>query len=226
MVLSNRADGLIQLDHSFPFAPQDAELADNIPMVSVCERIEGERKYPVIELDNYAASRALAHHLVGYGHQKFAAIVGQISSQIYRERLAGIRSVLQEENLPLPDEMLAGGSYSIESGIEGVRQLLKQPVRPTAIFCFNDDIAIGAIHEIKKHGLRVPEDISVVGFDNIKVSAFMDPPLTTVDQPAYDMGRRAVEVLVSQIRKEPLTRSKEVLPFQLIERESSGPAPQ
>ncbi|RVU40225.1 LacI family transcriptional regulator [Rheinheimera riviphila] len=223
MVLSNRADGLIQLDHSFPFAPQDAELADNVPMVSVCERIEGERKYPVIELDNYAASRALAHHLVGYGHQKFAAIVGQISSQIYRERLAGIRSVLQEENLPLPDEMLVGGSYTIEAGIEGVRQLLKQPVRPTAIFCFNDDIAIGAIHEIKKYGLRVPQDISVVGFDNIKVSAFIDPPLTTVDQPAYDMGRRAFEVLSVLMRGESLTRIREILPFQLVERQSSGP---
>ena len=225
MVLTNRADGLIQLDHSFPFSAADADLAGDLPMVSVCERIHSEKKYPVIELDNYAASRALAHHLLGYGHKHFAAIVGQVSSQIYRERLAGIRSVLQEEQIPFEQSQITGGAYTIEAGIAGIAHLLSLPQRPTAIFCFNDDIAIGAVHAIKKAGLRVPEDISVVGFDNIKVSAFIDPPLTTVDQPAYDMGRRAVDVLVSQIRGEPLARSKEVLPFQLIERESSGPAP-
>ena len=178
----------------------------------------------MIQLDNYAASRALAHHLLSYGHQKFAAIVGQVSSQIYRERLSGIRSVLEEEGIPFGDSQITGGAYTIEAGIAGVEYLLAQPVRPTAIFCFNDDIAIGAVHALKKAGLRVPQDISVVGFDNIKVSAFVDPPLTTIDQPAYDMGRRAVEVLLSQIRGEPLLRNKEVLPFRLIERDSVAPA--
>lgn len=225
MVLTNRADGLIQLDHSFPFSPADADLAAEIPMVSVCERIAGDKKFPVIQLDNYAASRALAHHVLSYGHQKLAAIVGQTSSQIYHERLAGIRSVLEEEGIPFADSQITGGAYTIEAGISGVEYLLAQPERPTAIFCFNDDIAIGAIHALKKAGLKVPQDISVVGFDNIKVSAFIDPPLTTIDQPAYDMGRRAVEVLVSQIRHEPLLRNKEVLPYQLIERDSVARVP-
>lgn len=225
MVLSNRADGLIQLDHTFPFSEQDTELAQNVPMVSVCERIDGSRKYPYVELDNYAAGRALAHHLIAYGHTQFGVIAGQRASQIYIDRLAGIRSVMAEEGIPLTDEQVVGESYSIETGIEGVQQLFKQTKVPTALFCLNDDIAIGAVYELKKQGLSIPTDISVTGFDNVRVSAYLDPPLTTVDQPAYEMGKRAVEVLIRQIRREPLLRSRVIMPFQLLERQSTGPAP-
>lgn len=225
MVLSNRADGLIHLDHSFPFSKNDAHLAKNVPVASVAERIQGDTVYPVIELDNYAATRALTHHLVSYGHVNFGIISGQIASQIYRDRLSGIRSVLADEGISFSDEMIVGGSYSIETGQQGIRDLMSGSNRPTAIICFNDDIAIGAIHELKKFNMKVPEDISVVGFDNIKVSAFVDPPLTTIDQPAYDMGRKAVEVVLQQIEGVPLTRTRIIMPFNLLERESSGPVP-
>ncbi len=224
MVLSNRADGLIHLDHSFPFSKNDQRLAENVAMVSVCERIVADKKYPVVELDNYSACRALANHLVSYGHQKFGVIGGQKASQIYRDRLGGIKSVLSEEGIELDDSLIVGGEYSIEAGEAGAKELLAHANRPTAIFCFNDDIAIGAIHEIKKHGLRVPDDISVVGFDNIKVSGYVDPPLTTIDQPAYDMGRKAVEVVLQQIKHQTLLRDREILPFHLLERQSSGQA--
>lgn len=223
MVLTNRADGLIQLDHSFPFSDNDADLAATVPMVSVCERIEGDRKYPFIELDNHAAGRALAHHLIGFGHRHFGIIAGQRRSQIHHDRLTGIMSVLTDEGIDFKEDMLVGGSYSIETGVEGARELLSRNPRPSAIFCFNDDIAIGAMFEIKSQGLRIPDDISVTGFDNVKVSAYMDPPLTTIDQPAYEMGRNAVEVLVQQINRQPLKRSRVILPFHLLERGSTGP---
>lgn len=223
MVLSNRADGLIHLDHSFPFSKSDAHLADRVPVVSVCERIKGEKEFPVIELDNYAATRSLARHLVNYGHRKFGIIAGQEDSRIHRDRLAGIKGVFAHEEIPFDDEMIVGGAYSIEVGQEGARELMDKPNRPTAIFCFNDDIAIGAIFELKKLGYRVPEDVSVVGFDNIKVTAFMDPPLTTIDQPAHEMGRKAVEVVLQIINDIPLKRNREIFPFNILERESSGP---
>ncbi|MEL4425008.1 LacI family DNA-binding transcriptional regulator [Shewanella indica] len=223
MVLTNRADGLIQLDHSFPFSDNDAELAATVPMVSVCERIEGKRKYPFIELDNHAAGRALAHHLIGFGHRQFGIIAGQRRSQIHHDRLAGIMSVLKDEDIDFQDNMIVGGSYSIETGVEGARELLSRNPRPSAIICFNDDIAIGAIFEIKSQGFKIPDNISVTGFDNVKVSAYMDPPLTTIDQPTYEMGRNAVEVLVQQIKGQPLIRSRVILPFHLLERGSTGP---
>lgn len=224
MVLSNRADGLIHLDHSFPFSKSDEKLAEKVAMVSVCERIVSDTKFPVVELDNYSACRALANHLTSYGHKHFGVITGQKESQIYRDRLAGIKSVLLEENINLDDSLVVGGEYSFEAGEAGAKELLKNSRCPTAIFCFNDDIAIGAIHEIKKHGLRVPQDISVVGFDNIKVSAYIDPPLTTIDQPAYEMGRKAVEVVLQRIKNKPLIRDREIVQFSLLERASSGQA--
>lgn len=223
MALTNRADGIIQLDHSFPFSVIDSHLADKVPMVSVCERIVGDKKYPVIQLDNHAACRALANHLISYGHQHFGIIAGQIESQIFKDRLSGIKSVFDEEGIKFDDNMVVGGAYSIEAGEKGAKELLAKKDRPTAIFCFNDDIAIGAIHEIKKHGLKVPKDISVVGFDNIKVTAYIDPPLTTIAQPAYEMGYKAVEVLRQLINKQPLRRNRELVSFNLMERTSSGP---
>lgn len=223
MVLTNRADGLIHLDHSFPFSQSDAHLAESMPVVSVCERIEGDKEFPVIELDNYAATRSLAQHLVNYGHRKFGIIAGQKDSRIHRDRLAGIKGVLADEEIGFNDEMIVGGAYSIEAGQEGARKLMDTQNRPTAIFCFNDDIAIGTIFELKKMGIRVPQDVSVVGFDNIKVAAFIDPPLTTIDQPAHDMGRKAVEVVLQIINGVPLKRNREIFPYNIIERESSGP---
>jgi LacI family repressor for deo operon, udp, cdd, tsx, nupC, and nupG len=223
MVLSNRADGLIHLDHSFPFSSNDARLAENVPIVSVCERIVADKLYPVVELDNYSACRALAKHLTGYGHKRFGVIAGQLDSQIYRDRLGGIQSVLSEEQLDFDSSMIVGGEYSFEAGEKGAKELLNMEIRPTAIFCFNDDIAIGAIHEIKKHGLTVPGDISIVGFDNVRVSAYVDPPLTTIDQPAHEMGTKAVAVLLQQIKNKPLQKNRETVQFNLLERSSSGP---
>jgi len=222
MVLSNRADGLINLDHTFPFSKTDTKLAQNIPMVSVCQRIPGEQHYPVIEIDNYAACRALAKHLIDYGHKSFGVITGPNDSHIFTDRLAGIKSAFAEEDIEFKSKIIAGGDYSIDSGVAGAKALLSEKDRPTAIFCFNDDIAIGAIHQIKNHGLRVPEDISVVGFDNIEVTAFMDPSLTTIDQPAHEMGGRAVDVLLQLINKQPLKRNRELFPFKMVERASSS----
>jgi LacI family repressor for deo operon, udp, cdd, tsx, nupC, and nupG len=223
MVLSNRADGLIHLDHSFPFSANDAHLADRVPVVSVCERIMGDKEFPVIELDNYAATRSLAKHLVNYGHRKFGIIAGQKDSQIHLDRLAGIKDVFANEGISLNDDMIVGGAYSIEMGQQGARDLMAKENRPTAIFCFNDDIALGTVFELKRMGIRVPQDVSVVGFDNIKVSAFIDPPLTTIDQPAHDMGRKAVEVVLQIIKGVPLKRNREIFPYNMLERESSGP---
>jgi len=204
MVLTSRADGLIQLDHSFPFSDSDADLAESVPMVSVGERVDGELKYPFVQLDNYSAGRALAHHLVGYGHRRIGAIAGQRESQIFRDRLVGFKSV--------------------NGGICGAKELMSLKEPPTAIFCFNDDIAIGAMHQLFVDGYHVPDDVSIVGFDNVRVSPVVNPSLTTIDQPAYEMGAKAADMLYSMMQDEAMARTREVMPFELKERGSSGPA--
>ena len=221
MVLTARADGLIQLDHSFPFSEEDADLGKNSPVVSVCDRIEGYKDFPFIELDNFGAARTLTNHLIEMGHRRIAAIAGQKTSQIYRDRLSGMLRALEEEDIVFAPEYLIGDSYTIENGKESVRHLMTLDTPPTAVICFNDDIALGAIHGAKQLGLMVPQDISVVGFDNVMVSPYIDPPLTTIDQPANEMGKRAVEVLVKMMNGEELPRMREVMPYQLIVRQSA-----
>lgn len=224
MTLSNRADGIIHLDHSFPFSDSDKKLAEKVPMVSIGERIRSDYDYPVIELDNFAATRALALHLVSYGHTQFGLIAGKKNTRITDDRIEGILSVMRQEGIELDDARIVGGAYTTESGRQGAIDLMQLENPPTAIFCLSDDIAIGAIYQLKEMGIRVPEDVSVVGFDNIAYSAFIDPPLTTIDQPAHEMGVRAVQVLMNQIKGKPLKRQREVLPFlDLLERKSSGP---
>ncbi|MEP0176177.1 MAG: LacI family DNA-binding transcriptional regulator [Paraglaciecola sp.] len=221
MVLTSRADGLIQLGQSFPFSKEDEELGEISPLVSVCDRIVG-RKFPFIELDNFGASRAIAHHLMALGHSRIAIIGGQRESKIFEDRVSGLVHALSEEDIEFDYDLLVGDNYSYANGEVNVEKLFKMPLPPTAVVCLNDDIAIGAIRKIKSMGLSVPDDISVVGFDNIPVAPYIDPPLTTIDQPAFEMGQKAFQMLLNIIEGNTPKRHRNVVPFELILRESTA----
>jgi len=223
MVLTGRADGLIQLDYSFPFSEEDTELGQNAPMVSVCDRIGGYR-FPFVELDNFGAARALTHYLIELGHTHIGIISGQRDSQIYFDRFSGIARALAEDNIIFEESMIVGDNYSFETGVSGIQHLMRPENRPTAVICFSDDIAIGAIHGAKEMGLHVPDDVSITGFDDNVVSRYYDPPLTTIEQPAAEMGKRAANMLIEIINGNPPARLREVLPYKLIIRKSTGPA--
>ncbi|SHG22605.1 transcriptional regulator, LacI family [Microbulbifer donghaiensis] len=222
MALTSQADGLIQLDCRYPFAGKDAALAASVPMVNACERIADDASYPVVELDNRSAARAVARHLVALGHRRMGVITGPAASPIVRDRLAGFCEVLRESNLELDEALLVNGEFTLSSGARGAETLLSAKRPPSAIFCMNDEMAIGAIHQIKKKGLSVPEDISVVGFDNIEFASFTDPPLTTIDQPAEELGRRAMETLLQIIAGSQPQEKRTKLSYELVVRESSG----
>ncbi|MFC3120604.1 LacI family DNA-binding transcriptional regulator [Agaribacter flavus] len=225
MVLNNRADGLIQLDHLFPFADKDKEIAKTVPMVSVCDAIDGDYAYPYITIDNFAASRDVAKHLISLGHTKIGAIAGRDDSHVTSDRLGGLMRVMQEHSIPFNQDWFMRGGYTKQCGKESMEKLLALADRPTAVYCFSDEIAIGAIKAIKNHGLRIPEDISIVGFDNVDICEYMDPSLTTVDQPAVDMGRRAMQILFQLINGEPIQSITEYKPYTLLVRDSTGPVP-
>lgn len=222
MLLSNRADGLIHLHHRFPFEEKNVERAKNIPMVSVCIPPTGPYEFPHIVIDNFAASREVAKHLLSLGHTKIAAISGQDEGNVTKDRFGGLKRVLQENNVPFNPEWYIRGNYSKQAGEQAALKLLEMKDKPTAMFCFNDDIAIGAIKAIKSVGLNVPQDISVVGFDNIDICEYVDPPLTTVDQPAVEMGRRGMQVLYSLMNNESVEEMAEYKPFKLLLRNSTA----
>ncbi len=221
MALNGRADGLIQLNHTFPFSPEDEELGLNVPMISVCDRIT-DHKFPFIELDNFGAARAMTQHLIELGHSKIGIISGQRKSQVYLDRLSGVIRALSEEDILFNNDWLVGDGYSYDTGVEGIKQLMALDSRPTAVICFSDHVTIGAIHSAKELGLKVPDDISISGFDDITVAQYIDPPITTVRQPAFDIGNKAINNLVNIIDHNPSPRLRDVFPYELIIRKSTG----
>ncbi|CAM5179799.1 transcriptional regulator [Alishewanella longhuensis] len=221
MGLTSQADGLIQLDRRFPFSGDDKALAAAVPFVNACERICNDASYPVVELDNRGAARAMGQYLLQCGHQDIAVITGPAESPIVRDRLAGIQDALLAAGLELKAERIVPGDFSMPSGFAAAQQLLQQASLPDAIFSMNDEMAIGAMAAIKAQGLRIPEDISVAGFDNIEFAGYTDPALTTIDQPAEAIGRQAMRALYQLMHQLPLPQPHLVLPFELVKRGST-----
>lgn len=230
MVQTSQADGLIQLRAHNPFPETETSADDGIqdtgllPMVNACEVLD-KAPCPTVVLDNRAAACAMTEHLLALGHRRIAMIKGPARSPLTRDRVAGYRDALQAAGVPFAEELLSPGNFSLQSGHSAAADLLARPNPPTAIFCENDEMAIGAIQRIKQQGLRVPEDISVAGFDDISFAAFADPPLTTIAQPAEEFGRTAVRLLIDMLEGRLSKAPKVILPFELITRASTGPAP-
>ncbi len=219
-LLKNRlADGVILM------APEiDGEeltsIGSDFPVVQCCEYKEGAQ-VSLARIDNHAAARKAARHLISLGHQK----IGMISSHNHflstLRREEGFKSVLEEAGFPLMDQYMAYGDYSFKSGHRSALGLLSLKERPTAIFAISDIMAIGVLRAAREKGMRVPEDVAVVGFDNISFTSMCAPMLTTVSQPKYDLGCTAMDLLLKTIRGELKDPVEIVLENELIIREST-----
>jgi len=224
LVHAHQADGVIQLRAFNPFQAACTHGESLPPMVNACEVLD-DAPCPTISLDNRAAARAMTEHLLGLGHQRIGLIKGPQGSPLTRERIAGYEDALRAAGIEPDPSLLCRGNFSLQSGYDAAMALLEHPARPTAIFCENDEMAIGAIQRLRQAGLRVPQDISVAGFDDISFAAFCDPPLTTIAQPAEDFGRHAVAMLVAVSEGLPLASRHLVLPFELVIRASTAAPP-
>jgi LacI family transcriptional regulator len=153
---------------------------------------------PSVVPDELGAARSAVETLVQHGHRRIGWVTTAQSGPATSERLAGYRSVLEEHGITFDPSIVAvGTSGDTHSGVDSAGRLLDRPDRPTALFCFNDRMAMGAYRAIRLRGLRVPHDISVVGFDNMEqIAPWLDPPLTTMQLPHYEMGRWAVEYVL------------------------------
>ncbi|MDU9038068.1 LacI family DNA-binding transcriptional regulator [Pseudomonas corrugata] len=220
LVYARQADGVIQLRASNPFAslPPGAEA---LPLVNACEVIK-DAGFPTISLDNRAAAQAMTEYLIGLGHRRIGIIKGPRSSPLTLDRVAGYEDALRQAGLAVDPGLICHGDFTLNAGYDGAGAMLALAERPSALFCENDEMAIGALKRIKESGLRVPEDISLVGFDDIPFAAYCDPPLTTIAQPAETFGRRAVEMLIALIENKPVAERHVVLPFELTVRDSSA----
>jgi len=231
MVRSKQADGIICFSHRLPFA--DDELVSESfklpPLVNSCEDIQnkplGKQSPPLVTVDNVAASRELIEHLVSHGHRDIAVITGDMGSPSTLQRLQGYQQALANAGIQYREELVYHGSYTLEAGSSRTRDILLEKQRPSAIFCMCDETALGCLHALKERSFSVPQDISVVGFDDIKFAKYFSPSLTTIAQPVAEIGRRCVEVLLKIINGEVIHEPNVILPHKLIIRDSTGPKP-
>jgi DNA-binding LacI/PurR family transcriptional regulator len=197
----------------------------NTPLVVVNRRIN-RPDIPCIVVDLENAAYRSAQHLLDLNHTRLAYLVGLETSESSRARRRGIEAALKEAGLTLPPEMCPASFPSIEGGFQAVSALLSLPREqwPTAIIAYNDIMAFGALHALRTQGLHVPNDMSVVGCDNLVMAAHCNPPLTTIDQPKYTMGRLAMQTLRQMLNQQhPPLGGYTLLESPLIIRESSGP---
>ena len=171
---------------------------------------------------NKESASDVVRHLISKGHRRIAVIAGHPHSFPAMKRLSGFQIAMQEAGLTIPEGYLVYGDWAYDSGYAKMKELLRLPERPTAVFAMNDFMAAGCIHAILDSGLKVPEDISVAGFDNREACHYLLPPLTTVELPVKDIGRSAARMLIDLIRNPAAVPRQEILPCRLIERGSVG----
>ncbi len=200
-------------------------MLDQFSVPCVCTYISNPRgSHPTVGFDNATAAAKLAQHIVHLGHKRIGVISGLTKdNDRTTERLEGIRAELQKHAIDLPAAMIAESRYSIQDGRKACALLLsRNDPRPTAIICGNDILAFGAVAECEARGLSVPEDISVVGFDNLEFSTHATPSLTTIDVPAEEMGESAAHFILGKLGGETVSLHNPV-EVELILRSSSAP---
>ncbi len=226
MMARKRVDGLLVMCAEYPQQLLDMlEENRNIPMV-VMDWGVSRGDFTDTVLDNaFHGGYMAGRYLIERGHRDIGCIPGQIERNTGGGRLAGFLKALEEAGISHREEWTVQGNFEPESGYQAMQKILAQPQLPTAVFCGGDIMAMGAICAADEQGLRVPQDISIIGYDNVRNSRYFTPALTTVHQPKSELGEKALEMLLDRIvnkREEPQTL--EIHPT-LIERRSVGDGP-
>lgn len=178
---------------------------------------------PSVDVDNERGAIAALRHLLALGHRRIGMVTNApLAYTASRQRLEGYRRALEEAEIPYDEALVRYGNFDEESGRQAMEALLALEERPTAVFVASDMVAIGALRALREHGLRVPEDMAVVGFDDIAASRYLTPALTTVHVPAFGLGWSAAELLIRIIDGDTPNETQVRLETELVVRESCG----
>lgn len=178
----------------------------------------------VVYSDNTMGSMLAVDYLYELGHRKIAHITGESTNFSAMKRIQGFQKAVEKNQLQIPNNYIVNGGYfSYEGGRVAMKQLLMLEDRPTAVYVSGDEMAIGAIQTVKDFGLRVPEDISIIGFDDISIAKYLDPPLTTIRQEKSIIGKQAALLLLAEINDEIKNYKSEVIPVSLMKRGTCQP---
>jgi len=195
---------------------------DGFPIVCL-DRDVDSNSIPLVQVDNRLGGRLATEHLIGLGHSRIGHVTGAQVLGISEERLTGYKEALADAGISADPRFVVEGRFTEESGYEGARALLGVSPDVTAVFAANDLSALGVLNALAESGRRVPDDVSVVGFDDLRLSAFTSPPLTTIQQPAIEIAQRATELLLDLTRGKRVQRLRYLLEPKLIVRASTAP---
>ena len=222
-----RASGLDGVVLAPPLCDDPATVAEleacGLPYARIAPTSGGSHA-PDVAMDDREAARAVIDHLAGLGHKRIGIVRGDPSHASAGARLEGYHAGLAVHGLAADPALEVQGAYTFASGYEAGKRLLALAERPTAIFASNDDMAAGVINAAYESGVSVPDQLSVVGFDDSNIASVVWPRLTTIHQPIRDMAREATGALLALIEHEE-TVPHQMLPFQLVVRGSTGPVP-
>jgi LacI family transcriptional regulator len=200
-LLARRVDGLVCISAEITADQIEPILEAETPVVMFERQVSG-LGLDAVGIDNYCGGYAGTRHLLDIGHCRIAFVEGLPASSVSGERLQGCRHALEEAGLSLDRTLLFRGDYRPESGRRAADAALSLDEPPTAIFAFNDLMALGVLQKLDRHRVRVPEDVAVLGFDGIPLTAYTSPALSTLQQPLAEMGVAAVELLLDRIAGE------------------------
>ena len=224
MLKQKEADGLIFLGHRLPAAAASVvqEMAPNCaPIVNGCE-FSAALGVPSVHIDNAKAASEAMDHLYELGHRAIGVVTGPLLSPLSRDRLTGALASARRHDAE-PQVVVTQGDFSIRSGSDAADDLLGRPAPPpTAIFCFNDEMAMGVIGAARRRGLDIPRDLSVVGFDDIRFAQCIEPPLTTIAQPMREIGEGTVRLLLEILNGSCVAPVSVTLPHVLRVRASTA----
>ncbi len=222
-LVQKRVDGVL-LVPAASSAEAVAFLREQGVPVVVLDRRVPDCTVDSVRCDSEQGAYELASHLLDLGHQRIAALSGPQKVSTAQDRVAGYRRALADSGLGPDAEIVYYGPFTQAGGVEMARQALALSPRPTALLAANNFIAVGAYQAVRETGLGVPDDVSIVGFDDLPTWLVMEPFLTVAAQPAYEMGQRATQLLLERLSHGAATECQEiVLPFEIIVRRSSGP---
>jgi LacI family transcriptional regulator, xylobiose transport system transcriptional regulator len=224
-VLARRPTGVIAVFSDLSESMKGQLAARGIPYVVVDPTGEPLHDTPSIGATNWNGGLTATRHLLGLGHRRIAVIGGPEWILCSRARIDGYRAAMDEAGVPVGAELVSYGRFHVAEGIDRGRALLRLPDRPTAIFAGNDLQALGVYQAAREARLHIPEDLSVVGFDDLPVTQWVSPPMTTIRQPLVEMAEEAAEMVIAIARGEPPAQPRVELATELIVRESTAPPP-
>jgi LacI family transcriptional regulator len=222
VLMQNRVDGILLVPSDSESSSIETLQKKGIPVVVIDRRVS-EKQVDQVRCDSVAGAEQLTQLLIALGHRQIALVNGPQNVSTASDRLIGFSRALASAGLDLSAQVVISGAYTRESGREMTRQVLEMSPRPTALFAANNFIALGALRALEEAGIRVPDDMAVVTFDDLPESLVVSPFLTVAAQPVYEMAAKATEMLIKRLSsKGPEDFEEIVFPTQLIVRKSSG----